>query len=169
MTAPAAIDIRRARDTELEATVRLRWRWTLERGIEAAVAEAQYVARTAQWARDHATSHLPHVAVASDGEIVGMAWLALTERVPTVTSSDRWSGDLQSCYVLPSHRGAGIGGRLVDAVLATASGYGAEHVTVHATAESARLYARHGFRENPRLLWAAQTPDDAKPRLSLEI
>jgi GNAT superfamily N-acetyltransferase len=104
--------------------------------------------------RAHSETHVPHVAVTADGEIVGMAWLALTPRVASTHSLDRWSGDLQSCYVLPERRGAGIGGRLVEAVCATARERGAEHVTVHASAESVRMYARHGFRTSDRLLWA---------------
>jgi GNAT superfamily N-acetyltransferase len=83
-----------------------------------------------------------------------MAWLALTPRVATTRSADRWSGDLQSCYVVPAERGRGLGGRLVKAVLATAEQRGAEHVTVHTSAGSVAMYERNGFRPNSRLLWA---------------
>lgn len=147
------VDIRIARDDGLEATVALRWRWTAERGDDVAIDEPTFVAEAAAWARAHAGSHLPHVAVA-DGRIVGMAWLALTPRVATVHSRDRTSGDLQSCYVVPALRGRGIGGRLVQAVLATATERGAEHVTVHTSAASPAMYERNGFRPSARLLWA---------------
>lgn len=143
-----------ARDAELEHTVQLRWLWTRETGDDPPVDEAAYVKAAAEWARAHAATHLPHIALDADGTIVGMAWLALTPRVATTRSLDRWSGDLQSCYVLPELRGAGIGGRLVRAVLATARDRGAEHVTVHASPASARLYERNGFRTSGRLLWA---------------
>ncbi|WP_254677965.1 GNAT family N-acetyltransferase [Agrococcus sp. SGAir0287] len=83
-----------------------------------------------------------------------MAWLALTSRVATVHSRDRVSGDLQSCSVVPQMRGRGIGGRLVRAVLATATERGAEHVTVHTSAESPAMDERDGFRPSARLLWA---------------
>ncbi|AYG05251.1 GNAT family N-acetyltransferase [Gryllotalpicola protaetiae] len=121
------------------------------------MSEAEFSADAAAWARAHSETHLPHVAVADDtggAEIVGMAWLALTPRVATTNSLDRWSGDLQSCYVLPEHRGNGVGGALVQAVLATARERGAEHVTVHASPRSVELYVRHGFRSSGRLLWA---------------
>jgi GNAT superfamily N-acetyltransferase len=147
------VDVRIAYDEELERVVRLRWIWTVERGDDS-VDERSFVDGAAAWARAHSETHVPHVAVTADGEIVGMAWLALTPRVASTHSLDRWSGDLQSCYVLPERRGAGIGGRLVEAVCATARERGAEHVTVHASAESVRMYARHGFRTSDRLLWA---------------
>jgi GNAT superfamily N-acetyltransferase len=82
-----------------------------------------------------------------------MAWLALTTRVPTASRIDRCSGDLQSCFVVPEHRGLGIGGALVQAVLATARSHGAEHVTVHASPKSVNLYQRNGFCANGQLLW----------------
>jgi ribosomal protein S18 acetylase RimI-like enzyme len=151
---PADVDVRLAREHELERTVRLRWHWAREIGDEPEGSQAEFTANAAEWARSHADTHLPHVAVASDGEIVGMVWLALTPRVATPRSLDRWSGDLQSCYVLPEFRGQGIGGALVRAALATARERGAEHVTVHASAKSVGLYARNGFRGSDRLLWA---------------
>ncbi|MFD4958674.1 GNAT family N-acetyltransferase [Microbacterium sp. NPDC058389] len=151
---PEDVEIRIARDDELERVVRLRWLWTTERGGAAGADERSFVEGAAAWARAHRETHVPHVAVDPDGSIVGMAWLALTPRVASTHSLDRWSGDLQSCYVLPGRRDAGIGGRLVEAVLATARARGAEHVTVHTSADSVRMYARHGFAPNARLLWA---------------
>lgn len=155
MTDPARIEIRHARPDELERVVRLRWLWTtLDRGEEPQMEQAAFITGAADWARAHADTHIAHVAVSEDGAIVGMAWLALTPRVATTRSFDRWSGDLQSCYVLPEFRSSGIGGRLVQAVLDTATRRGAEHVTVHTSQDSPDMYARNGFRANPRLLFA---------------
>lgn len=149
------VEIRRARDEELESVVRLRWVWTVfERGEPAEMLEDEFVRDAAAWARAHAETHLPHVAADASGCIVGMAWLALTPRVATTRSRDRWSGDLQSCYVLPELRGRGIGGALVRAVLGTARSLGAEHVTVHTSPASIAMYRRNGFAEDPRLLYA---------------
>lgn len=155
MTDAGHTEIRHARDDELERVVRLRWLWTTrEREQTPDMDEAGFIAGAADWARRHAETHIAHVAATDDGAIIGMAWLALTPRVATPHSLDRWSGDLQSCYVLPDYRGEGIGGRLVQAVLDTASTRGAEHVTVHASADSPTLYARNGFRHSSRLLFA---------------
>lgn len=151
----AGIRVRRAHDDELERTVRLRWLWAVEVGEPSAVDEARFVAEAAAWARAHAATHLPHVAVTTTDEIVGMAWLALTPRVATTKSTDRWSGDLQSCYVVPDERGRGVAAALVRAVMQTAAERGVEHVTVHATADNAvRVYASSGFATSGRLLIA---------------
>ncbi|WP_125776631.1 GNAT family N-acetyltransferase [Antribacter gilvus] len=146
--------VRLAREEELADVVRLRWLWTGEReGPDAAGAAEDYVPAAAEWARAHQDSHLAHVAVL-DGAVVGMAWLALSVRVPKVGAILRLSGDLQSCYVLPEHRRSGIGGVLVRAVLDTAADRGVEHVTVHTSPDSVAMYARNGFAHEERLLYA---------------
>ena len=154
MSLPDGVEIRRANDDELERVVRLRWTWNVdERGERPAIDEQAFIAGAAAWARAHTVSHIPHVAVLN-GEVIGMAWLALTPRVATTSSLDRFSGDLQSCFVLPAHRDSGIGGALVRAVLETARTSGAEHVTVHTSAGSTAMYTRNGFRSSTRLLFA---------------
>lgn len=149
------ISIRRARDEELERVVRLRWVWsTADRGETPEMDEATFVSGAADWARAHSQTHIPFVAVTKEGAVVGMAWLALTPRVANTRGVERWSGDLQSCYVLGEYRNRGVGGRLVRAVLDAAVELGAEHVTVHTTEGSVDMYARNGFRASPRLLFA---------------
>ncbi len=154
MTEHDSVEIRTARDEELEQVVRLRWLWTVnDRDQNPSMSESEYVTASADWARQSTASHIAFVAVA-DGGIIGMAWLALAPRVPTTVSLDRVSGDLQSCYVLPEYRNRGIGGRLVRAVLDGARARGAEHVTVHTSPESIAMYERNGFEPHPRLLFA---------------
>ncbi|WP_306232383.1 GNAT family N-acetyltransferase [Agrococcus beijingensis] len=145
--------VREAEDHELEALAALRWRWVRETADEALPEHDAYVTAAAAWARGHRDSHVPFVALVDD-EIVGMAWLAVQARVPTPRALDRRSGDLQSCYVVPEARGRGLGTRLADAVLTRARELGLEHVTVHASPRSIRVYERAGFRTNPRALWA---------------
>ncbi|WP_156254109.1 GNAT family N-acetyltransferase [Pseudactinotalea terrae] len=142
--------VRRAEDCELERVVQLRWVWEAETDNEPGDRES-FVTAAAAWARAHRETH---IAVTARGTVVGMAWLALTPRVATTHDLDRWSGDLQSCYVLPSRRGAGIGSKLVQAVLASARDRGVEHLTVHTSPEASELYERNGFRTSSRLLWA---------------
>lgn len=133
--------------------MQLQRRWAIEVG-EDADDEQQFIDRAATWARTHRSTHLPHIAIDSEGALVGMAWLALTPRVASRGSLNRWSGDLQSCYVLLELRGLGIGGALVQSVLADAKARGVEHVTVHASPESVRMYTRHGFGSSAQLWWA---------------
>jgi GNAT superfamily N-acetyltransferase len=56
-----------------------------------------------RWWSEH-DSHVAFLAVLPSGDAVGMAWLALTERVPRPGGGARLSGDIQSVYVVPEHR-----------------------------------------------------------------
>lgn len=145
--------VRVAADAELEAVAGLRWRWVREESDEPLPEPGAYAAAAAEWARAHTGSHVPIVAIAG-GEVVGMAWLAIQSRVPSPRALERRSGDLQSCYVVPEHRGAGLGRRLAAAVLDEARRRGLEHVTVHSSVEAIPVYERAGFRSNPRSLYA---------------
>ena len=149
------IAVRIARDDELGAIAALRWHWVHDHHPELHLPPlGDYVAAAEEWARAHHDTHIPMVAVA-DGEVVGMAWLAVQARVPSPTGLDRLSGDLQSCYVRPECRGQGVGRRLAEAVLAEARARGLEHVTVHASPRSVPVYQRAGFGHNSELLWRA--------------
>ncbi|RIJ53420.1 N-acetyltransferase [Clavibacter lycopersici] len=123
----------------------LRWRWSVEEsGTAPATDEAGYVAATAAFTEAHPDTHRCIVAEA-DGEVVGMGWLALTDRPPTPDDLHRVSGDVQSVYVVPSLRGSGTGARLVRALLDDARARGCRYVRVHSSARAMTLYARAGF------------------------
>lgn len=143
-------EVRRATDDELERTVRFRWLWTLESGETPEMSEPDNVRDAAAWARDHAATHIPHIAI--DGvEFLGMACLAITPWIPATRSIHRRSGDPQSCYVLPHYRDRGIGARLVAAVLETASSLGLEHVTVHASPQISAYVRPQRFQNDRKL------------------
>lgn len=144
--------IRVAAREDIAAAASLRWRWVVdEKGGDPSVDEAEFVAETVAWAERNADTHTCFVAD-RDGEIVGMAWLALSARVPSPRAFERRNGDVQSVYVAPSVRGLGVGGRLIEAVVAEARAAGAERVTVHSSPEAVRVYERHGFVVDPQLL-----------------
>ncbi|HZG05212.1 MAG TPA: GNAT family N-acetyltransferase [Streptomyces sp.] len=145
------IAIRPAGPGELDAVARLRWRWVLENGETPAVAHEGFVRHFAAWARENASSHHCLVAVRG-GTVIGMAWLAVVPRVPVPHDLDRRSGDVQCVYVVPGERDAGVGGRLIDAVLDLARGLGLERVTVHSSERATPAYRRHGFAPSPKLL-----------------
>jgi GNAT superfamily N-acetyltransferase len=92
--------------------------------------------------------------VRDDDVVIGMAWLAVVQRVPTPRAPRRASGDLQCVYVVPEARDGGLGGRLIRAVLDGARELGLERVTVHSSPRAIPAYARCGFQESPRLLQA---------------
>jgi GNAT superfamily N-acetyltransferase len=57
-------------------------------------------------------------------------------------------------YVVPAERNAGVGGRILAAVLERAFEAGLERVTVHSTAGAVTAYERAGFAASARLLQA---------------
>ncbi|MBA0127624.1 GNAT family N-acetyltransferase [Haloechinothrix sp. YIM 98757] len=147
------IAIRPATGDELGAVAELRWDWVLENGGLPAVTREEFTKSFASWARENAVTHRCVVMVRDD-EIIGMAWLAVVQRVPTPHSPARASGDLQSVYIVPEERGNGLGSLLIDAVLRLAHDRGLERVTVHSSVRAIPAYSRRGFVTSPRLLQA---------------
>ena len=157
-TTGEGLTVRSADHDDLRAAAELRLRWLVEdRGSTPLTSRADFVASFAAWGVDHDATHTCSVAVlpADDGtrdRVVGLAWLAVQERVPTPSLSRRATGDVQSVYVAPEHRGAGVAARLVDALLAEAWHRGLERVTVHSDPGAVRVYERAGFTAAPTLL-----------------
>jgi len=145
------IEVRPARPEEWAAVGGLRWDSVTEFGGVADDPREVFAERFARWAAAHTDGHECFVAVAGD-RVVGMAWLAVVSRVPSARAFDRESGDLQCAYVVPELRNAGIGGRLIDAVVDRARERGLERVTVHSSPRAVPAYERHGFAAEGRLL-----------------
>ncbi len=89
-------------------------------------------------------------------EPVGMAWMALVDRVPGPERFTRRSGLVQSLYVVPAHRAREIGARLVQRLLDHALGLGLDYMAVHPSDVAFSLYRRLGFSGTervPELRW----------------
>ncbi|MFF5963246.1 GNAT family N-acetyltransferase [Streptomyces collinus] len=150
------IGIRPVRPAELAAVATLRWEWLVENGSADLGEREDFVRHFVTWAEENANSHRCLVLVRDD-RVIGMAWLAVVQRVPTPRAPRRASGDLQCVYVVPEARDGGLGGRLIQAVLDAAHRLGLERVTVHSSPRAIPAYARGGFQESPRLLQAQVT------------
>lgn len=141
---PATLD-------DADALAALRWRWAVpDRAPEAdelrefAIALRQWMAGRGE--RSHCT-----IAVL-DGDLVGMAWLAVFDRVPNPRDLDRRSGDVQSVFVLPEHQGKGIGDQLVRALCATADQLGIRKLTLDSREPVVSFYERFGFASTGTLM-----------------
>ena len=156
------ITIRPAEPAELDVVAVLRWRWMLENGHQPVTTREEFVRQFVDWAAEHGSSHRCMVVV-RDGVVIGMAWLAVVQRVPTPSALRRASGDLQCVYVIPEERDKGAGGRLVEALLSRARDLGLERVTVHSSPRAIPAYARRGFASSPRLLHARVCRSDPYP------
>ena len=129
----------------------LRWRWRVDERAESGLERAPFVAAFARWTSDHAGSHLAWLAE-DDGYPIGMAWLAIVERIPGPGEWLRLSGNLQSVYVVPERRGGGAGRLLIDAAVRAAKARNLEYLTVHPSERSFPLYRRVGFTDYPGVL-----------------
>ena len=149
------VTVRRASDADAPALAGLRWRRaTQERGYQGDNLD-EFVATLGDWMRGH-PEHRAFVAEAA-GEVVGMAWLAVLDRVPTANKYARRGGDVQSVFVVPELRDRRVGALLMSAVLDEARRLELEHVTVHSSRRAVPFYERNGWRHDPELLgWAAE-------------
>ncbi len=135
----------------MDAVAALRWRWLGKARGKPDVPLDEFVPGFVDWWKRNRATHHCFVAVL-DASVVGMAWLAVTPRVPYPHAFDRVSGDVQCVYVLPERRDGGLGGRLIEAVLGLARDLGVERVSVHSSERAVSAYSRHGFAVSPRLL-----------------
>jgi GNAT superfamily N-acetyltransferase len=150
------VDIGIAGEGDLPQLARLLW-------LHAAPAEQErqsvdaFAVDLAGWCADHAGTHIAFVARTTEGELIGMAWLAFLPRVPRPGQLDRRCADVQSVFVQPEHRGRGIGSDLVRAAVGQARAQGAARITVHSGRRAVPVYERLGFRSSRLLL---QNPAD---------
>lgn len=152
--ATAARDNPTAREASLaeaEALARLRWIWrAVERGEKGDPERFRYDFAT--WMAEHEQTHVPYI-VEAGGNAVGMAWLAVVERIPGPERWTRLSGILQSVYVLAEHRNVGLGDLLIRRVIDGAAAKGLDYLSVHPSPRSFPFYRRLGFGGEGPLLF----------------
>jgi ribosomal protein S18 acetylase RimI-like enzyme len=144
--------VRRATAVDAPALARLRWRWRVEeRGETGDIDREPFVDFFEGWTLDHTGSHVPFIAEV-DGQIAGMAWLSLGDRVPSPQALDRRSGDIQSVYVVPELRRHSVGARLIAAAVQHARDVELVYLTVHSAVDAIGFYERLGFVDNGQWL-----------------
>jgi len=94
-----------------------------------------------------ASDWMAAVAEAGDGTLVGCMFLRSVGKVPDPGARDRAWGYVTNAYVAGTHRGQGVGGRLLDLVVAAARERRHELLIVWPNEEALSLYVRAGFRE----------------------
>ena len=143
--------IRRAGMGDVAALARLRWVWrTTERG-EHGLSQPEFETAFSQWWAGRQDGHTAYIAEAG-GDAVGMAWLAIFDRIPQPRRLERHAGNVQSVFVLEAFRNRGLGQALVEAVIAEARTRGLGYLIVHPSERAFPLYQRLGFAETHQML-----------------
>ena len=137
-----------------------------QRRRSSALSRTEFVVQFAEWATADSLTHQCFVAEV-DGSVVGMAWLAVSDRVPSPRAMNRESADLQSVYV-PSRVSRSTASVLDSSteLVNAASERGAERLTVHSSPDAITAYARAGL-EATELLRSRTLNPVASPSTSL--
>lgn len=143
--------IRTATPADLPALTALRWRWAHSEKVARPDELREFGSALGQWMEEQENASVCKLAVL-EGRLVGMAWLAVFERVPNPGDLHRLSGDVQSVFVVPEHRGRGLGRRLMEAICETADDLGIRKLTVDANDAALPFYNRLGFIHSHLLL-----------------
>jgi GNAT superfamily N-acetyltransferase len=143
--------IRRAGMSDAPALARLRWLWRTAEREEHGLSQSAFEATFAEWWGRREESHTAYIAERGH-EAVGMAWLAVFDRIPQPRDVVRLAGNVQSVYVLSELRNQGIGKVLVEAVIREARALGVGYLIVHPSQRAYPLYERLGFTRTDTLL-----------------
>lgn len=145
------VAVRKATAADTAALAQFWWRWSDEEHAYGGTDRAAFAELFSAWVAEHRSTHVPFMAEVG-GDPVGMAWLMLSDRVPSPGRRHRRTGDVQSVFVVPELRDRGVGAALLDAVLAEGRRLALEHVTVHSSERAVPFYQRAGFRDGQRWL-----------------
>ena len=143
--------IERAGSADVRDLARLRW---VDRSADPVTdrALAAFEGDLSAWWDSHRETHFAFVARSDDATVVGAAWVALVHRTPSPGTGPRLSADIQSVFVMPEYRDAGLGSALIEAARRHAVDSGATRITVHSSERAIPAYTRLGFRGSATLL-----------------
>jgi len=146
--------IRRAVPGDARSLARLRYEFRIE--IAPPVEpKTKFVARCARWMGARLRRRGAWrcwVVEDAEGELIGSAWLQLIEKLPNPVAEAERHGYITNLYLRASHRGQGMGSRLLDALLAECDRESVDAAILWPTPRSRSLYQRNGFAVRDDLL-----------------
>ena len=160
----ADVTIRRAGPDDVAELARLRWDFTAEAHPGHAVEGRQaFDRRFAQTVDAFLADGRWTIWVAeASGRLVGTLWVERVDKVPRPYPRPEHWGYVTNVYVVPSHRTAGVGRRILEAAIEAARTDGWEQLVLWPSEASGRFYARSGFRPDGGLLALHVTPDSGE-------
>lgn len=148
------VEIKVAGHEEVSALAALRTAWAAEKRSSD---DRAFDTNFRHWYEAEASRRVFWLATLA-GAPVGMVNLVVFDRMPTPGRPAGGWGYLGNMYVRAEHRNAGIGTRLVEALLAHADSLGLDRVVLNPTERSIPFYGRHQFRSATELMLRPQHP-----------
>jgi GNAT superfamily N-acetyltransferase len=132
------------------AAVRRAW---AQEDVGGPIDDPGYEDRAAAWVEANERTRTAWLAEL-DGEPIGMLVLVTVERMPEPGKPPSAWGYVHHLVVLPGHRDAGVGQRLMAAAVAEAEARGWAHLLLNPRSRSLPFYERWGFE--PAREWLAR-------------
>ncbi len=159
MTSPASPRIRSGTGADAWALAQLRFEFRAS--IDPATEPAdRFLSRCKEWMAHRLQPDAPWRCwvVEQEGELVGMAWVMIIDKLPNPVAEPEKHGYISSLYLKPECRGQGVGSRLLSACIGACESAGCDAIFLWPTAGSRSLYQRHGFAVREDLLERRVTP-----------
>ncbi|MGH7617400.1 MAG: GNAT family N-acetyltransferase [Gemmatimonadaceae bacterium] len=138
--------MRRATRADAAILTRLRYEFRAPLG-ENVESDQAFSRRCEDWMRARLGDESPwRVLIAeSTGNVVGVVWLQLVEKLPNPVDESEWHGYVSNLFVRDAARNQGVGSLLLRAALDECARADVASVFLWPTPRSRALYSRHGF------------------------
>lgn len=153
-TTSVAAMIRPAAVADAAELARLRWDFKLEDepvALEIGARQA-FLSDCEAWLRTRLADTWKAWVAEIDDQIAGHVFVSAVERMPSPSGSGAPIGYVTNFYVVPQHRGRGLGAALLEAVNEHARKVPLETLIVWPSERSDPLYRRHGYTVGGDLL-----------------
>ena len=156
--------IRLATLGDVDELVRMRWDVSAEHGREATETPDAFRSRFGTELRDHLNAKRWSIWVAEaelqPGRLIGTASLERVDKLPRPYPRAATWGYVTNVYVDPGWRGAGLGARLMETIIASGREEGLGMLLLWPSPRALSLYERLGFVPSPGALELSLDPSE---------
>ncbi len=151
MSAPVVMRADLRNSTDVAQLARLIFQWRSVERDEVGLTFDDYLSRFESWVAGHLTTHEAFV-IEDGGAFIGMAWLALVDRVAGPVHFVRRCAYVQSVFVDADRRNQELGRSMLEALIERSRELGLDYIAVHPSERSFPFYERLGFSATARVL-----------------
>jgi GNAT superfamily N-acetyltransferase len=135
---------------DAQGLANLRWGLrTDDAPVDDPPAKAQFIQDFVTWMDSTPDKDLVHWVAEQDAELIGVISVRIIHKMPSPEEPDGRFGYLTNTYVLPQHRGRGIGTALLAAVRKWAVAQRLELLVVWPSERAYPFYERGGYDRHP--------------------